>query len=176
MGFFTDAYDLFCISLITKLLGRPHLLDCYHVDAVPARHQPPQGGGGITSSYFGVFSRGFLHCHGMHLLGTASTWFLLEIAFYTQNLFPKDIFRAVGSIPNAATTSALGEVYRIAPLQTLVALCGIVPGYSFTVALIDVLGHFAIQVLGFFTMIAFMLGLANDLHDSSCRRKSSQRG
>nr|AFP44692.1 hypothetical protein [Eragrostis tef] len=22
MGFFTDAYDLFCISLVTKLLGR----------------------------------------------------------------------------------------------------------------------------------------------------------
>ncbi|KAL7119999.1 hypothetical protein ACP275_02G096400 [Erythranthe tilingii] len=27
MGFFTDAYDLFCISLITKLLGRIY----YHV-------------------------------------------------------------------------------------------------------------------------------------------------
>uniref|UniRef100_A0A0D3E650 Major facilitator superfamily (MFS) profile domain-containing protein n=1 Tax=Brassica oleracea var. oleracea TaxID=109376 RepID=A0A0D3E650_BRAOL len=22
MGFFTDAYDLFCVSLVTKLLGR----------------------------------------------------------------------------------------------------------------------------------------------------------
>nr|AFK39350.1 unknown [Lotus japonicus] len=28
MGFFTDAYDLFCISLVTKLLGRIY----YHVD------------------------------------------------------------------------------------------------------------------------------------------------
>ena len=28
MGFFTDAYDLFCISLVTKLLGRLY----YHVD------------------------------------------------------------------------------------------------------------------------------------------------
>ena len=27
MGFFTDAYDLFCISLVTKLLGRIY----YHV-------------------------------------------------------------------------------------------------------------------------------------------------
>ncbi|KAK9945106.1 hypothetical protein M0R45_010636 [Rubus argutus] len=25
MGFFTDAYDLFCVSLVTKLLG-PHIL------------------------------------------------------------------------------------------------------------------------------------------------------
>lgn len=28
MGFFTDAYDLFCMSLVTKLLGRIY----YHVD------------------------------------------------------------------------------------------------------------------------------------------------
>ena len=31
MGFFTDAYDLFCISLVTKLLGRIY----YHVDGAP---------------------------------------------------------------------------------------------------------------------------------------------
>ncbi|KAL3644036.1 putative inorganic phosphate transporter 1-7 [Castilleja foliolosa] len=31
MGFFTDAYDLFCISLITKMLGRIY----YHVDGSP---------------------------------------------------------------------------------------------------------------------------------------------
>ncbi|KAL0554018.1 hypothetical protein IC582_007923 [Cucumis melo] len=30
MGFFTDAYDLFCISLVTKLLGRIY----YQVDGV----------------------------------------------------------------------------------------------------------------------------------------------
>ncbi|KAJ8619513.1 hypothetical protein MRB53_028042 [Persea americana] len=30
MGFFTDAYDLFCISLMTKLLGRIY----YHVDGI----------------------------------------------------------------------------------------------------------------------------------------------
>ena len=27
MGFFTDAYDLFCISLVTKLLGRIYYSD-----------------------------------------------------------------------------------------------------------------------------------------------------
>ncbi|KAL6505209.1 putative inorganic phosphate transporter 1-7 [Orobanche gracilis] len=31
MGFFTDAYDLFCISLVTKMLGRIY----YHVDGSP---------------------------------------------------------------------------------------------------------------------------------------------
>jgi PHS family inorganic phosphate transporter-like MFS transporter len=60
--------------------------------------------------------------------------------------------------------SALDEVFRIARAQTLIALCGTVPGYWFTVALIDVVGRFAIQVMGFFFMGVFMLGLAIPYH------------
>ncbi|KAL9285043.1 hypothetical protein ACSQ67_024573 [Phaseolus vulgaris] len=39
---------------------------------------------------YGLFSKEFLTCHGLYLLGTSSTWFLLDIAFYSQNLFQKD--------------------------------------------------------------------------------------
>jgi PHS family inorganic phosphate transporter-like MFS transporter len=31
---------------------------------------------------FGLFSEEFLRRHGLHLLGTLATWFLLDIAFY----------------------------------------------------------------------------------------------
>ncbi|XP_062194947.1 inorganic phosphate transporter 1-6-like [Phragmites australis] len=113
---------------------------------------------------FGLFSGEFLRRHGLHLLGTSATWFLLDIAFYSQNLFQKDIFSAVGWIPKAATMGALDEVFRIARAQSLIALCGTVPGYWFTVALIDVVGRFAIQVTGFLMMTAFMLGLAVPYH------------
>ncbi|KAJ1269701.1 hypothetical protein BS78_07G231500 [Paspalum vaginatum] len=116
------------------------------------------------SSSFGLFSREFLARHGLHLLGTCSTWFLLDIAFYSQNLFQKDIFSAVGWIPSASTMSALEELFRIARAQSLIALCGTVPGYWFTVALIDVVGRFAIQATGFAMMTAFMLGLAVPYH------------
>ncbi|XP_057965599.1 inorganic phosphate transporter 1-4-like [Malania oleifera] len=109
---------------------------------------------------FGLFSKKFLRRHGLHLLGTASTWFLLDIAFYSQNLFQKDIFSAVGWIPPAKTMNALEEVYRIARAQTLIALCSTVPGYWFTVALIDKIGRFVIQLMGFFFMTAFMFALA----------------
>ena len=51
------------------------------------------------SNKFGLFSSEFARRHGLHLLGTTSTWFLLDIAFYSQNLFQKDIFSAVGWIP-----------------------------------------------------------------------------
>ncbi|KAL7084284.1 hypothetical protein ACP275_14G215400 [Erythranthe tilingii] len=109
---------------------------------------------------YGLFSNEFLRRHGLHLLGTASTWFLLDIAFYSQNLFQKDIFSAIGWIPPAKTMSAIQEVFTIARAQTLIALCSTVPGYWFTVALIDVIGRFAIQIMGFFFMTVFMFALA----------------
>ncbi|PQQ07466.1 inorganic phosphate transporter 1-4-like [Prunus yedoensis var. nudiflora] len=109
---------------------------------------------------FGLFSKDFLSRHGWHLLGTTSTWFLLDIAFYSQNLFQKDIFSAIGWIPKAKTMSALEEVFKIARAQTLIALCSTVPGYWFTVAFIDRIGRFTIQIMGFFFMTVFMFALA----------------
>ncbi|KAL0907503.1 hypothetical protein M5K25_021918 [Dendrobium thyrsiflorum] len=116
------------------------------------------------SNQFGLFSKEFVHRHGLHLLGTTTTWFVLDIAFYSQNLFQKDIFSAIGWIPKAATMNALEEVFKIARAQTLIALCGTVPGYWFTVALIDTIGRFTIQMMGFFFMMVFMLGLAIPYH------------
>ncbi|KAL2236429.1 inorganic phosphate transporter 1-4 [Sesamum indicum] len=113
---------------------------------------------------YGLFSRAFLRRHGLHLLGTTSTWFLLDIAYYSQNLFQKDIFSAIGWIPAAKTMNAIQEVFTIARAQTLIALCSTVPGYWFTVALIDVLGRFAIQLIGFFFMTVFMFALAFPYH------------
>ncbi|KAM5563494.1 putative inorganic phosphate transporter 1-7 [Rosa sericea] len=123
------------------------------IESEPARVQQP------TVS-FGLFSKEFLRRHGLHLLGTTSTWFLLDIAFYSQNLFQKDIFSAIGWIPNAKTMNAIGEVYKIARAQTLIALCSTVPGYWFTVAFIDRMGRFKIQMMGFFFMTVFMFALA----------------
>ncbi|KAF9609303.1 hypothetical protein IFM89_015548 [Coptis chinensis] len=116
------------------------------------------------SNSFGLFSKEFLHRHGVHLLGTTTTWFLFDIAFYSQNLFQKDIFSAIGWIPNANTMNALDEVFKIARAQTLIALCSTVPGYWFTVAFIDHLGRFFIQLMGFFFMTVFMLALAFPYH------------
>ncbi|XP_027116565.1 low affinity inorganic phosphate transporter 1-like [Coffea arabica] len=113
-----------------------------------------------SSNSFGLFSRQFVRRHGLHLLGTTSTWFLLDIAFYSQNLFQKDVLTGIGWIPPAATMSAGEELFKIARAQTLIALCSTVPGYWFTVALIDVIGRFAIQLMGFFFMTVFMLALA----------------
>ncbi|KAK7271245.1 hypothetical protein RJT34_26983 [Clitoria ternatea] len=124
------------------------------IQAEPEKELPQ-----VNNSY-GLFSKQFLARHGLHLLGTASTWFLLDIAFYSQNLFQKDIFSAIGWIPPAKTMNALEEVFKIARAQTLIALCSTVPGYWFTVAFIDKIGRFTIQLMGFFFMTVFMFALA----------------
>lgn len=122
-----------------------------------------------SSGSFGLLSKEFARRHGLHLLGTTSTWFLLDIAYYSQNLFQKDIFSAVGWIPPAKTMNAIEELYKIARAQTLIALCSTVPGYWFTVALIDHIGRFAIQVIGFSFMTVFMFALAIPYHHWTLR-------
>jgi len=62
------------------------------------------------SHRYGLFSKEFLKRHGLHLVGTTTTWFLLDIAFYSQNLFQKDIFSAIGWIPPAQEMNAIHEV------------------------------------------------------------------
>jgi len=109
---------------------------------------------------FSLFSREFLKRHGSHLLGTTTTWFFLDIAFYSQNLFQNDIFTSIGWLPKAQTMNALEEVYKIARAQSLIALVSTVPGYWFTVALIDRIGRFTIQLMGFFFMTVFMFATA----------------
>jgi MFS transporter, PHS family, inorganic phosphate transporter len=62
---------------------------------------------------YGLFSTQFLRRHGWHLVGTATTWFLVDVAYYSQNLFQKDIFTSIHWIPKARTMSALEEVSRV---------------------------------------------------------------
>lgn len=109
---------------------------------------------------FALFSKQFVKRYGLHLLGTTSTWFLFDIAFYSQNLFQKDIFTAVGWLPPAKSMNAIEEVYRIARAQSIIALGSTVPGYWFTVAFVDHIGRFTIQLMGFFFMTVFMFALA----------------
>ncbi|RDX60878.1 putative inorganic phosphate transporter 1-5, partial [Mucuna pruriens] len=113
---------------------------------------------------FGLFSKEFLRRHGLHLLGTSATWFLLDIAYYSSNLFQKDIYSSIGWLPPAKEMNAIQEVFKVARATALIALCGTVPGYWFTVAFIDHLGRFFIQLMGFFFMTVFMFALAIPYH------------
>ncbi|GAA0183075.1 secondary carrier transporter [Lithospermum erythrorhizon] len=104
-----------------------------------------------------LLSREFVQRHGLHLIGTTTTWFLLDIAFYSQNLTQKDIFPVMGLTDKDIWVSALTEMFQTSRAMFVVALFGTFPGYWFTVAFIEKIGRFKIQLVGFFMMSVFML-------------------
>ena len=77
---------------------------------------------------------------GYHLFGCAMCWFLLDIAFYSQNLFQSVIFTEIGWLPAPYTMTAAQEVYYTARAQCIIACCSVIPGYWFTVATVDWMG------------------------------------
>ncbi|KAJ4720257.1 Phosphate transporter [Melia azedarach] len=129
-------------------------------------------------SSYELLSKEFARRHGIHLLGTASTWFLLDIAFYSLQLTQKDIYPASGIVRKASTMNAIDEVYRISKAMFLVALFATVPGYWFTVFLIDKIGRFIIQLGGFLLMAICMaiLGVRYDnLRGQTCQGKTTRK-
>ncbi|KAG2391661.1 hypothetical protein LR48_Vigan07g178800 [Vigna angularis] len=108
---------------------------------------------------YGFFSSKFLEKHGLHLLGTTSTWFFLDIAFYSLQLAQKDIYHASGFLPGASQMNAIEEVFLLSKAMFAVALFATVPGYWCTVYFIDKIGRYKIQLGGFFAMSVCMLVL-----------------
>jgi len=102
----------------------------------------------------------FFRKHGRELLGCAMTWGLLDVAFYSQNLFQKDVYTQIGWLPPAKYMNAAEETERTARCQALIALGSTIPGYWMTVATVDYLGRKNIQFLGFICMTAFMAAMA----------------
>ncbi|KAL5537754.1 hypothetical protein UlMin_044667 [Ulmus minor] len=119
------------------------------------KHQETELPANSNSSY-GLISREFMRRHGLHLLGTSSTWFLLDIAFYSLQLTQKDVYPASGLLAKASTMNAIEEVFQLSKAMFLIALAATVPGYWFTVFLIDKIGRSIIQLGGFLLMSIFM--------------------
>lgn len=105
---------------------------------------------------YSLWSQEFFNRHGRHLIGTMSCWFLLDIAFYSQNLTQKDIFPAMGLIDKDVDMNAIGEVLQTSRAMFIIALFGTFPGYWFTVFFIEKIGRYKIQLVGFFMMSFFM--------------------
>ncbi|KAH9293000.1 hypothetical protein KI387_041814 [Taxus chinensis] len=110
---------------------------------------------------FGLFSRYFVKHHGLQLLGTASTWFFVDVAFYSSNLFQNDIYHNIDLLKKPCEyVKPLEEVFDSAVAQLVIALCGTLPGYIFTILLVDRIGRIKIQLGGFLFMSIFMFALA----------------
>ena len=84
--------------------------------------------------------------YGKVLLGTAGSWFLLDVAFYGVGLNNSVILQAIGY----SKGSSVYEIfYRICVGNIILVCAGAIPGYWVTVALCDTIGRKPIQLMGF---------------------------
>lgn len=103
--------------------------------------------------------------HGKVLLGTAGSWFFLDVAFYGLGLNNSIILQAIGYSKGAN----MYKVFYNTAVGNLIIVCaGAIPGYWLTVATVDTVGRKPIQLIGFIllTIIFVIIGFAyHKLHE-----------
>jgi len=93
------------------------------------------------------------------LIGTASCWFLVDVAYYGLNLNQSVLLAAIGF--STGKTEYLTLV-RNAYGNLIIAVAGLVPGYFFTVYFIEILGRRWIQIQGFLICALMFAIIAGD--------------
>lgn len=91
------------------------------------------------------------------LIGTAGSWFFLDVAFYGLSLNNAVILSQIGF----AGGDSVYEIFKNTATGNLIIVCaGAIPGYWVTVGLVDTIGRKPIQIGGFFllTVIFCIMG------------------
>ncbi|RDA90739.1 hypothetical protein CP533_2959 [Ophiocordyceps camponoti-saundersi (nom. inval.)] len=92
------------------------------------------------------------------LIGTAGSWFCLDVAFYGLSLNNGTILSVIGySTKNAHNVYQF--LYNTAVGNLVIVLAGAVPGYWVSVATIDTLGRKKIQMGGFIILVAILVSM-----------------
>ncbi|KAI3921930.1 hypothetical protein MKX01_005619 [Papaver californicum] len=102
------------------------------------------------SPSYGIFSREFFWRHGQDLFACASSWFLVDVVFYSSNLFQSHVYSDL--LRDPLKLNAYQQAYDVAKLQAIIAVCSTIPGYWATVIFIDRIGRVKIQMMGFLVM------------------------
>lgn len=105
--------------------------------------------------YFGKWKNGKV------LLGTAYSWFALDVAWYGLGLNNSIILKTIGF---ASGNDAYTVILNTCVGNLIIQLLGSVPGYWISVFTIDRLGRKFIQIMGFtvLTIMFIILGFAYD--------------
>jgi len=106
----------------------------------------------------------FINKYKYQIIGAALSWFFLDVAFYSQNLFQSNVFLQAGWLPPAKYMNAIEETGKVAYCQAVIALGSTIPGYWATVFTVDTYGRKNIQLMGFFFMTFFMAAAAISYH------------
>jgi MFS transporter, PHS family, inorganic phosphate transporter len=93
--------------------------------------------------------------NGSILLGTAGSWFVLDVAFYGLGLNSSTVLTAIGY---ATGSNVYQTLYNLAAGNCILICAGAIPGYWVTVLTIDTVGRKPIQLMGFFCLtVLFMV-------------------
>ncbi|KAK1416498.1 hypothetical protein QVD17_32289 [Tagetes erecta] len=110
------------------------------------------------SNTYPFFSREFARRHGRDLVAASLNWFLIDVVFYSLNLYQYHVFR--GHMVPKIKMNLYQDALQIAKFQSLIAICATIPGYFVTVYLIDSVGRVIIQASGFFFMAVSLFTVA----------------
>ncbi|KAI8946891.1 major facilitator superfamily domain-containing protein [Xylaria longipes] len=116
----------------------------------------------IPKASWSDFARHYaIRKNGLLLFGTASSWFLLDVAFYGVSLNNANIIETIGFSTSGAHTT-YDYLYKTAIGNLIVVLAGAVPGYWVSVATLDTIGRKPIQMGGFIilTILFIVWGFA----------------
>ncbi|RDL33916.1 putative inorganic phosphate transporter PHO84 [Venustampulla echinocandica] len=111
----------------------------------------------------------FLHHYGQWkygkiLLGTAGSWFFLDVAYYGLGLNNSIILGAIGYTGGG---NMYDVFYRTAVGNLILVCAGAIPGYWVSVATIDTLGRKPIQFLGFAMLTILFVAIGFAFHKIS---------
>lgn len=99
--------------------------------------------------------------HFKILLGTAGSWFMLDVAFYGMGLNTADILQTIGY---ASSNNVYQRLYNTSAGNLILICAGSLPGYWASVATIDIVGRKPIQIMGFsvLTVLFCVIGFSYD--------------
>lgn len=97
--------------------------------------------------------------YGKILLGTAGSWFFIDIAFWGLGLNNSAILQAIGY---ASSKNVYHSLYNVAIGNIILAMAGNIPGYWVSAATVDTLGRKPIQAMSFtvLTVLFCVIGFA----------------
>ncbi|KZT22015.1 phosphate permease [Neolentinus lepideus HHB14362 ss-1] len=133
----------------------------YHdPDAVVQKAQTPRASRRDFFAYFSKWENGKV------LLGTAYSWFALDIAFYGLGLNSSVVLTAIGyaSPSPKSTHAAYHSLRNICVGNIILSVAGLIPGYWVAFLFIDTWGRKPIQLMGFtiLTILFIIMGFAYD--------------
>ncbi|SMN20480.1 similar to Saccharomyces cerevisiae YML123C PHO84 High-affinity inorganic phosphate (Pi) transporter and low-affinity manganese transporter [Maudiozyma saulgeensis] len=99
--------------------------------------------------------------YGKILLGTAGTWFMLDVAFYGLSLNSAVILQTIGY---AGSSNVYQKLYDSCVGNLILICAGSLPGYWCSVFTIDTIGRKPVQIMGFVMLTALfcIIGFAYD--------------